>query len=44
MRSGADNQERILEISMVQNGSFIKAWGQDSWAGRAAALGPVRGG
>ena len=37
MRYGADDQERILETSLVQNGSFIKARGQDLWAGRAAA-------
>ena len=39
MRSTADEQERILETSVVQNGGFIKAWGQDPWAGKAAALG-----
>ena len=38
-RSRADDQERILETSLVQNGSFIKAQGQDRWAGRAAAPG-----
>ena len=39
MRSGADDQERILEMSLVQNGGFIRARGQDLWAGRAAAPG-----
>ena len=33
------DQERILETSLVQNGGFIKAQGQNPWAGRAAALG-----
>ena len=37
MRSGAEDQERIHETSLVQNGGFIKAQGQDLWAGRAAA-------
>jgi len=32
----ADGQERILETSLVQKGGFIKAWGQDLWAERAA--------
>ena len=31
-----NNQERMLETSLVQKGSFIKAWGQDPWAERAA--------
>ena len=44
MRSGANDQERILEMSLVQNESFIKAQGQDPWAGRADCPGPVRGG
>ena len=35
MRSGADNQERILEMALVQNGVFIKA--QDPWTGRGTA-------
>ena len=39
VRSGANDQQRILETSLLQNGGFIKAWGQDLWAGRAAALG-----
>ena len=26
----------------MQNGDFIKAWGQSLWAGRAAELGEVR--
>ena len=39
MRSGADDQERIIETSLVQNGGFIKAQGLDLWAGRAVALG-----
>ena len=38
-RSRADDQERILEMSLVQNGGFIKAREQDPWAGRAAAPG-----
>ena len=33
---GGNNQERILETSLVQKGSFIKAWGQDPWAERGA--------
>ena len=37
MKSRADDQERILEMSLVQNGGFIKALGQDLWAGKAAA-------
>ena len=37
MESGADDQERILEVSLVQNWWFIKARGQDPWAERAAA-------
>ena len=28
MGSGAHDQERILEMSLVQNGGFVKAWGQ----------------
>lgn len=39
MRSRANDQERILETSLVQNGSFIKAQGQDPCAGRVAAPG-----
>ena len=35
-RSGADGQERNLKTSLVQKGDFVKAWGQDPWAGRAA--------
>ena len=35
--SRANSQERILEISLVQNGGFIKAEGQDMRAERAAA-------
>ena len=35
-KSGADGQERNLETSLVQKGDFIKAGGQDPWAGRAA--------
>ena len=30
--SRADDQERILETSVVQKVGFIKAWGQDPWA------------
>ena len=33
---GAHGRARILERSLVQKGGFIKAWGQDLWAGRAA--------
>lgn len=33
MRSRAEAQERILERSLVQNGGFLKALGQDLWAG-----------
>ena len=43
MRSRANDEERILESSLVQNGGFIKAQRQDLWAGRAAA-GIVKGG
>ena len=32
----ADGQERILEMSLVQKGDIIKAWGQDPWVERAA--------
>ena len=32
---GANSQERILEMSLVQKGNFIKARGQDPWAERA---------
>ena len=32
----SDSQERILETSLVQNGGFIKAWGEDLWAEGAA--------
>ena len=35
--SGVNGQERILEVSSVQRGGFfIKAWGEDLWAERAA--------
>ena len=37
--SGASDQEEILETSLVQNDGFIKPWGHEPWAGRAAALG-----
>ena len=42
MRSGgvqrsAEGQGIILEMSLMQNGGFIKAWGQDPGAERAAA-------
>ena len=33
---GADGQERILEMSSMQKGSFIKAQGHKLWAERAA--------
>ena len=39
MRSGADDQERVLETSLVQNGGFTKARGQDLWAERATSQG-----
>ena len=39
VRSGAEDQERILETSLVQNGGFINVRGQDPWAGKAAAPG-----
>ena len=39
MESGADDQEGILETSLVQNSGLFKAQGQDPWAERAAALG-----
>ena len=32
----ANGQERILEMSLVQKGDFIKARGQDPWTERAA--------
>ena len=32
----ADDQERILEMFLMQKDGFIKAWGQDPWAERAA--------
>jgi len=35
LESGAQGQERILEMSLVQKGGFIKARGQDLWAERA---------
>ena len=35
---GADGQERILEISLVQKGGFIKAQAKNPWA-ETAALG-----
>ena len=31
----ADDQERILEMSLVKNGGFIKAWRQNLWVKRA---------
>ena len=34
--SRADGQESIPETSLWQKGDFIKSWGQDPWAGRAA--------
>ena len=36
--SGADGQERILERSLLQSGSFIKPWEWDLWTERATAL------
>ena len=36
MRSGADDQEIILEMSLVQNGGFIKA--QDRTLGQEELL------
>ena len=39
VRSGADDQEKILEMSLVPNGDFIKARGQGPGAGRAATPG-----
>ena len=36
MRSGANNQERIFEMSLVQSGGFIKA--QDSTCGQEELL------
>lgn len=41
MRSGANGKERVLEMSLVQNGGFIKAGGQDVWAERAATRGLI---
>ena len=40
--SGVNNQERILETSLVQNWWLIKARGQDPSAERAAARGCER--
>ena len=37
-RSEVSGQERILEMSLVQKGGFIKAQGQDPWA-ESTALG-----
>ena len=37
MRPRANDQERILEMSLVQNGGFVKARGQDLRTERAAA-------
>ena len=39
VKSRADYQERILGMPLVQNGGFIKAWGQDPWVGKAAVPG-----
>ena len=40
VRSGANDQERILETSLVQNGGLLnKTRGQDQGAERAAAQG-----
>ena len=39
VRSGANDQERILEVSLVQKGDFIKAREQDPWAEGAGAPG-----
>ena len=43
VRSRADYQERICEMSLVQNSGFLNARGQDPWTERAAAPGVVRG-
>ena len=32
----ADSQERVPEMSSVQKGGFIKAWGQNPWTEKAA--------
>ena len=32
----ANSQERMLEMSLLQKGCFIKARGQDPWSERAA--------
>ena len=29
-------KKEFLKMSLVQKGDFIKAWGQDPWAGRVA--------
>ena len=34
--SRVDSQERLLEMSLVREGGFIKAQGRDLWAERAA--------
>ena len=39
MRSRADDQERILETSLVQNDGLLRHGGQDPWAGRALPWG-----
>ena len=28
-------KKEFLKMSLVQKGDFVKAWGQDPWAGRA---------
>lgn len=38
--SRANSQERIPEPSLVQEGGYIKAQGQDPWGERAAAAAP----
>lgn len=34
--SKANSQEIIFEMALVQRGGFIKVWGWNSWAGKAA--------
>lgn len=36
LRFETNGQEGILEMSLEQKGGFIKVWGQDPCAGRAA--------
>ena len=39
VRSGAKDLDPILDMPLVQNGGFIKARGQNSWAEKTGASG-----